>query len=139
MPDPTRRRLKIALAALGAVVVALLIFHAGVAVGSREALRARGPRLFAFGSSTAGLPHVFIVHGHGAIGSVTSVAQGSFTLLTRDGSSETVEIATTTAVRSASGEASTTALAAGDTVLVLGAPASDGAIRADVIRIFATP
>ncbi len=132
MPDPTAHRLRIALLTLAAIIVALLIFHAGIAVGSRRAFRDRGGD-FA-GRPPMGLPHVFIANGHGAIGSVESISPTSFTLKTRAGETETVMLATTTAVRAASGSATTT-LAAGETVLVLGTPSSQGAIKADVIRI----
>lgn len=135
MPEFTARRLRIALAALAAIVVALLIFHAGVAVGSRRVLRERGGPFFGRPSlSMMALPHVFIPDGHGAIGSVASVSPASFTLKTRAGETETVLIATTTAIRGANGSATTT-LVVGETVLVLGQPASQGAIKADVIRI----
>lgn len=132
MPDPSSRPVRIALAAFAALVVALLIFHAGVSVGTRRAFRERG---VAVGRPPAGLPHVFIVRGHGAIGVVEQVATSTFTLRTRDGGNETVDLASTTAIRTAAGEATTTVLARGDTVMVLGTPGASGAIQADLIRI----
>ena len=121
---------KIVLAALGAFILALLIFHAGVVVGSRH--HARGGRAF---SGRWELPHGFVEGGHGAIGTIESVATSSLTLMTRGGQAETVMFASGTAVHAAGSATSSAALMGGEHVLVLGTPDAAGRLVADVIRI----
>src|SRR4051794_25415138 len=83
---------------VGGIVVALLIFHAGVAYGERHAFgrmhglgRGAPPE---FGMFT----HSFIPQGHGAVGTITAVSSSTLTLQTRDGEVETVEVNVDTVV-----------------------------------------
>lgn len=128
---------------IGGVVVTFLIFHAGLVVGSHQGLRPRAdgtergfrPSLgFGFGMPT--LPDGYMPRGHGAVGVITSVALPTMMIEEPDGDSETVLLATTTLIDSASYAASSSALTAGMHVIVFGDPdESVERINAKVIHV----
>lgn len=120
---------------LGEVLVGLLIFHAGVAYGERNAFdRMNGtqesPPPFGFGF----LPHGFIPEGHGAVGTITAVTLPTFTLEERDGDEEVVRVSSSTNIRADVG--TDTTLQIGDAVVVIGEPNSDSEqMNAQLIHI----
>ena len=131
---------------LGALVLAALIFHAGVVVGSHD----HGPghnfdkgwfdAQIPFGAGTIPLPQGFIPGGHGALGTISSVALPAITVTTRDGVMLTVNVDSDTQIVGATpeGTSSPSSLAVGETIVVLGDPDdinSNGAIDARLIRI----
>lgn len=118
---------------VGALAIALLIFHAGFAIGSHRH-PPHGERRFGFHG--AELPHGYVAGGHGAVGVVESVASSSVSLQLRDGSIETLRLTDKTTIRSSNGATSTTALTPGQHIVALGTPGADGVISADLIRIF---
>lgn len=124
---------------LGVLLVALLIFHAGVVTGSHRHSPGRGGPGFGFRvpGFNVQLPRGFIPNGHGSVGTIQSVSTSSITLQTRDGTTQTVLLTGKTSIRTASGAASSTALSVGQQVIILGTPNDDGTISADLIR--ATP
>lgn len=124
-----------------AVLFALLLFLAGLAVGShRRFARAEDKRWGFHGPGfNVRLPHGFIEDGRGVVGTIQSAATSSLTVLARDGSVQTVLIRAETTVRDRSGAASSTALVSGETVTVLGVRNADGTISADLIRIGGRP
>lgn len=129
-------RARAVLGAVLALMVALLIFHAGVVVGSRHHFaEVRGLRMRAPFMGPVMLPHGFIEHGHGAVGIVASVATSTLTLTMRDGSSEAVRLATSTTVRGGASATTTAALAPGARVLILGEPDAGGVITAAAIQL----
>ena len=128
-----------AAAAFGALLLALLIFHAGVVFGSH-----RGPfnrpnldRGFRspFFPGNFELPHGFIPNNHGAVGTITALALPTFTMETRDGMAKTILVSTSTVIWSA-GTAGAEALSEGARVTVLGVLDNAGRIDAKVIRVF---
>ena len=135
------RKMRIAAGAFGALILALLIFHAGVVYGSHrnpfgrhDAERGFRPSFF---PENFELPHGFIPSGHGAVGTVSSVSLPTFTLKTRAGTSQTVSISSSTVIRSRSGIDIKT-LSVGNQVIVLGEPneqENQGSIEATIIRI----
>ena len=137
VPSP---RVRVILWCAGAVILASLIFHAGVAVGSHRHLRSgagewgfRGPGF------VLGLPHEFMHPGHGTVGIIEKISTSSLMIATRDGDSDTVLLSGATIVRRDAGDASSTVLQIGEHVIVLGAPThildSDDAINATFIRV----
>ncbi|MGH7936598.1 MAG: hypothetical protein ACREF8_06285 [Chthoniobacterales bacterium] len=110
---------------LGALLLAGLIFHAGVVVGSHEPVRYRGddegfhPPFPPFAGMT--LPQGFIRGGYGAAGTITAVSLPTITIRTRDGATESIYVGTSTAVSGTSSSSPAT-LAPGEFVIVIGDP-----------------
>lgn len=125
--------------ALGALFLAILIFHAGVAVGSHRHVRGKSEMEHGWGFRGPGFdvkfPRGFIAGSHGAVGIIVSVGSSSITLRTRDGETQTVLLTNTTVTRSESGDASSTTLSVGQHIIILGSPSDAGALTADLIRI----
>ena len=128
-----------------AIILAALIFHAGVVVGShRPLMQGRGPGAagdfnaqIPFGGGDVTLPQGFMPGGHGALGTIASITLPTLTLTSRDGVTLHVEVSSTTLIAGTSANAAST-LHAGDTVIVVGDPddtASDGAVDARLIRV----
>ena len=123
-----------------AIILALLIFHAGVAFGRhhgpfgrRDEHGFRHP-FFPGGFS---LPHGFIPNSHGAVGVVTSVSLPTVAMQTRDGMSQTIFISTSTIIKNAGGT-SAAALKVGSQIIVLGEPDGQGRVDAKLIRVIST-
>ena len=106
---------------IGALLIALLIFHTGVAIGSHRHHRERRGW------------HGFITEGHGAVGIIQEVASSSLRMQMRDDSPQTVWLTSTTIIRG--DDASSTTLVAGQQIVVLGTPRGDGTLSADLIHI----
>lgn len=124
----------------GFFLVALLIFHAGVAVGAR---RHPPGRMGSPGAHVRGagfdipVPRGFIPEGHGTVGSIESIDSDADSLVVRlrDGSLRTVHMGNSPLIRTETGDASSTALKTGQFVVILGVPDDDGAISARLIRV----
>jgi hypothetical protein len=102
---------------LAALVIAALIFLAGMSFGERRVRHERDETTFA--SSFLGglpLPNGFITRGHGAVGTVMSVSAAAFTLKERDGDTVDVTLASTTP------RSGTSTIATGEFVVVIGDP-----------------
>ena len=122
-----------------------LVFHAGVVAGSRNPLHNRpmpgGPGFEAhipFGGAVM-LPEGFMPSGHGALGTISSIALPILTLTSRDGTTLNVEISSTTQVTGLTGGAD---LVVGDTIIVLGDPKDTderGEVDARLIRVLSMP
>jgi len=127
------RTVRVVAGVVGVLFLAALIFHAGVVYGSHrnpfgrhDAGRGFRPPFFPGGFE---LPHGFISNAHGAVGTVTTLALPTITMQTREGTSQTILVGTSTITRGG------TALSVGDEVLVLGEPDSQGRIDATLIRV----
>ena len=122
----------------GIVLLALLIFHAGISVGSHRRVSPRNDAGWGFrapGGFNIRMPRGYISDGHGAVGAIESVASSSVSLKTRDGRMQTVLLTGATTVRNSAGYASSSPLSVGQQIVVLGTPDSDGNIVADLIRV----
>lgn len=124
---------------IAGLVIALLIFHAGVAVGEHRAnsgfFIARGGAAFPF------LPHSYMEGGHGVVGTISKLALPTTTITTRDGASEQVAITKETQIRDGAETLSPANLAVGEEVIVVGEP-QDGdegtAVDALLVRVLST-
>lgn len=107
--------------ALAALFVALLIFLAGVSAGRRSTLHlvARGFHP-TFAPEGFDLPPGFMPAGHGAVGTVTSLASGMILLQEPDGEVVRVGISSSTIFKGFTEGTST--VKAGDHIIVLGTP-----------------
>ena len=141
---------------LGGVVVLLLAFGFGVAVGSRElAFRTRfGENYFQnfygpggavsfsnMNSSGSGngmpMPGMFRPsNAHGATGKIIDVASGSFSMADGDGDEFSVALPAGTLIRQGAVTIAPGGLRVGDMIAVIGAPNEQGQIEARFIRVF---
>lgn len=127
---------------LGAFVLALLIFHAGIVVGEHRGRFSRayernrdGSFRPAFFPGDFVMPHTFLRGAHGAVGTVSSVSDAAprvVTLRTREGENSTILVATTTLIQSVTGADT---LSEGDQIIALGEPDDQGRIQATMVRI----
>ncbi|MFI5260665.1 MAG: hypothetical protein ACHQU0_02630 [Candidatus Paceibacteria bacterium] len=132
------RHVRLAVGILGSLFLAALIFHAGVVVGSHQGFAREGqfgrgfrPPFFPGGFE---MPHGFIQDGHGAVGAVTAITLPTLVLQTREGTSQTIVVGTSTVLRSMDGPGVPT-LSVGDTIIVLGEPDDQNRVHAAFIRI----
>ncbi len=133
-------------AALGAILVILIIFQAGVLIGYERGTHAlnwetdmgRGmgdPR-----SMLAPFMHdTDDPSSHGAIGTVVSVHQPLFMVKGASQAERVVVIVPSTLIRRMHTMASTSDILPGTQVVVIGAPGVDGRLQADFIRILPAP
>jgi hypothetical protein len=128
---------------LGAVVVLLLVFGAGVAVGYRSGLFSSRfgenyYRNFVGGGpgSPMGMPSP--ASQHGTIGTVISV--GSSTIATKDpgGNEQSIVVDEDTVIREADRTITIDGIEDGDQIAVIGEPNDVGQIDARFIRVFDT-
>lgn len=139
------RAFKWAIIGFGALLVALLIFDAGFALGARHAFERHGHEahgggpVFQLGGYGFSLPRGFTPGEHGAVGTIQSISLPTFTLSERDGDMQTVTITPTTVIKGATSTLMQSDLHAGQQVIVLGNPrtaSSSESIQAVFIRIF---
>ena len=135
------------IAALGVLLVALVIFLAGTAVGYREAGFAgewNSNYLRQFGGPGSPL----VGHGdqddsfmsaHGAFGEVIGVRLPEIMVKGPEEGEKTVIVSGDTTVRRFHEAATTTDIAPGETVVVIGEPDSQGIIHASLVRIMPPP
>lgn len=117
---------------LGALVLALLIFHAGYALGTRRGLPSgpdRAVRVGGFGISKFMPPQTFIVGGHGAAGTIATVTLPTIILKQNDGDDETVLVTASSTIRPPE------PLSAGQYVIILGTPEGSSTLQAKLIEI----
>lgn len=141
--------LRSAIVGLGVVFVALLIFQAGIFVGYHKAQF--GHRMGdgyerTFGAPATGMRGMMnnafgpgFPDGHGAFGSVVSVAPGLLVVAAPDKTEKTVHVATSTEVRRFRDTISLSELHVGDIVTIFGEPAADGSIDARLVRLMPAP
>lgn len=127
---------------IGGLLVALVIFQAGIFVGYRNAAfsiswdkahygNARDPKsIFApFGRDMDDR------NPHGAIGEVISVQFPTLMIKGPSGNEAIVLIGSTTSIRNMRNQASTSDIKIGDQIVTVGDPDEQGQIRATLIRI----
>jgi len=128
---------------IGVVVFSFLIFHAGVVFGthrnpfggpSDRSDMSRGFRPPFFPGDFE-MPHGFIPNSHGAVGAITEITLPTFRMETREGTSQTISIGTSTIIRNIDDSADTSALSIGNQIIVIGDTNSEGHIGAKLIRI----
>ncbi len=133
-----KKNIRKILVGIGVLFLAVLIFHAGISVGSHRHVSPRNDASWGFrapGGFNIRMPRGFISNGHGAVGTIQSVASSSVSLKTRDGRTQTVLLTGATTIKNSAGYASSSPLSVGQQIVVLGTPDSDGNIAADLIRV----
>jgi hypothetical protein len=129
---------------VGFLVIAIVIFEAGVFVGFHKAAFAYGweqnyGRNFGDPRGALGFPDRALPIGHGADGRVISVSKGSFVVVGGDEAEKTIRVSSSTIIRAASGATTSAALANGSYVVVIGEPDASGTVSAQLVRILPPP
>jgi hypothetical protein len=129
---------------VGFLIIAIVIFEAGVFVGFHKASFAYGweqnyGRNFGDPRGQFGFPDRALPIGHGADGRVISVSKGSFVVAGGDEAEKTIRVSSSTIIRAASGATTSAALANGSYVVVIGEPDASGTVSAQLVRILPAP
>lgn len=137
------KRFKIAIITVGVLIIAALIFQAGMFVGFHRANfgrnsdknysanfgpRPRGPHMI--GGMYDRLPNA-----HGAIGKIVKAELPTIIVVDNDGTEKVVLIKDDTIIRSSNGNNNSSALKLDSYVVVIGSPNDTGQIEAKFIRI----
>ncbi|MFZ2881726.1 MAG: DUF5666 domain-containing protein, partial [Candidatus Moraniibacteriota bacterium] len=154
------RKLKIAIIVFGAMLIALIIFASGVAVGFRKArfsyqwgqnyernFMGHGP------AGPGGMPvrsgeregmRDFLRgpegpdfrNAHGLAGAIISIADNNVIVRDRDGKENTVAVDDRTIIKRNADDLKISDLKVDDQVVVMGAPNDQGVVSAKLIRVF---
>jgi hypothetical protein len=131
---------------IGAAVIVLIIFQAGVFVGYRKASFAYrfGDNYYRTFNRRTPAPLGFPVGdkffvSHGAAGQVMSISLPTFVVAGPDSVEKTVLVGTSTLVRKLDAELKPEDIKTGDFVVVIGDPNDDSQIQAKLIRILPDP
>jgi hypothetical protein len=135
---------KIILISGGTLIVLLTVFLAGIAVGFHKAsfsyrVGTHYEALFGKNDMQMIAPPFDadeIPGGHEAAGKIIAVELPVFVVVGSDNIEKKIEIATSTVITELRGAASSSAIAIGDSVVVIGMPGADSDIAAQFIRIF---
>ena len=135
---------KKAVIAVGALLVLLLVFQAGVYVGIRKAgFSARlGDNYYRAVGSIREMPGPFgeeLSGGEGAAGKVISVSLPTFVVEDRDNTEKIVSLQNTDDIKYLRDATSSGAITPGRFVIVIGEPDADGKINASFVRILPAP
>ncbi len=138
------RKFKGILIAIGAIIILLIVFRAGMGFGYRRALFSEqwgknyernflGPRP---GLGMRGFNDPSIMNSHGASGSIIKVNADSIIIKGDDGLERNILVGTTTVIKQFQDTVKITDLKVNDRVVVIGEPSAQGEIDAKLIRIF---
>jgi len=138
------KKTNVALAIFGSIAVVFVVFALGVYAGYRKAIFATGRSDNYYRDFLGGAPSDFApanapgmpLNTHGIVGTVIDVASTSIVVRDSDNDEESVQILPGTIIRMMDRTIDVDGIAVGDTVAVIGEPASDGQIGARFVRIF---
>ena len=136
------KKVRLTAGVIGALVLTLLIFHVGVVFGSHrnsfggpsgrpDMVPGFRPPFF---PGDFALPHGFIPNAHGAVGAITAITLPTLTMETREGTSKTILVSTSTIIQNGENPKNVT-LSVGGQIIVLGDTDSEGRIGAKIIRM----
>lgn len=132
------------LTGVGFLIIAIVVFEAGVFVGFHRAeFAASWERNYArdFGDprGTFGMPSDTVPNGHGADGRIVSVAYPAFVVAGQNEAEKTVTISSSTVIRIGHDATSSDALKKNMYVVIIGDPDASGAVAAELIRVLPPP
>ncbi|MCX6766772.1 MAG: hypothetical protein NT170_03275 [Candidatus Moranbacteria bacterium] len=149
------KKFKIAALAVGVVILMLVSFAGGVAVGFHKArfsykfgenyernfvggpfqepgmMGGRGPQGMMGGFEGNGFRN-----GHGIAGAIISVADNKIVIKDRDGQENTISVSDQTLIKSGQDTIKIADLKQDEQIVVMGRPGDNGTINADLIRVF---
>ena len=128
------------LCGVGIVLIALLIFYAGVNVGFHKASFGRAwgenyERNFGFGPDHPMLGNDNFPNANGAIGKIINIELPTIIVQDKDNTEKVVLLKTDTAIEKAMASIQPSALSVNDFVVVIGSPNDQGQIVAKFIRV----
>jgi hypothetical protein len=130
---------RIAASIAGGLILAALIFDAGVDIGARHH-GPPGPDHEPFMAFGIPLPRAYMNHGHGTVGEVRSVGTSTVTIASPDGDQDLVWITGSTIIETPQGPGAMSSLATGTKVIIIGSPnESREHISAILIRVLPPP
>lgn len=140
------KKFKVLLSVLGGVILALLIFQAGMFVGYRKAAFSFGYgdnyyRMFGerhhggFMGMRSGIFDEGLTESHGVIGKIVKVELPTIVVSGRDGIEKVVLITPDTIIRRLRDTIPSTDLKAGDMIAVIGSPNTRSEVEAKYIRL----
>lgn len=148
------RKFKIAALGTGALVLALLIFAAGVAVGFKKARFSysfgenyernfMGSRMGRGGFGPGGMMGFArgfegrdFRNAHGLAGEIISISDNNIVMKDRDNKENTVQVSDKTVINRFRDTIKLSDLKNGDQIVVMGRPGDNGVINAELIRVF---
>lgn len=136
---------RVALWAVGGLVVLLLVFQAGIFIGYRRAVFTFGGgenyyRAFDRRPGPLGVPRGGdLFNAHGAAGKILSINLPTFIMEDRDGAERVILISDDTQIRKFRNDATPSDLRQNDFVVVIGSPDDKAEIQARLIRILPPP
>lgn len=149
IPDISKAKtVRVIISGLCVIIVALLIFQAGMFVGYRKAMFAGGmsdeySRTFI---GRRGMPDMMdgfigkdVPGGHGAVGKVVQVNGPVLVVADSNDTEKEVVTASSTLVRKFRDEASLSDIQVDDYIVVIGSPNAKGQIEAKLIRLMPPP
>jgi hypothetical protein len=137
MKDPLQSpKLRAILVILGAVIVLLVVFALGTAVGYHRALFASRFGENYYNNFYGGPPGRMSFSMHGVAGEVIDLGSSTISVKDQDGDEQSVEISSTTVIRKEDSTVTLDQVDIGDMITVIGGPNATGQIEARFIRIF---
>ena len=146
------KKFKIVALVVGMVIIALVSFAGGVAVGFHKARFSYqwganyernfvGPRMGASGpGGQEGMMPGFVGQGfrnaHGTAGQIVSVSGNNIVIQDRNNQENTVTVGSNTIIKDRQNTINLSDLKAGEQIVVIGRPGNNGTINADLIRVF---
>jgi hypothetical protein len=148
------KKFKIAALGVGAIIIALVSFAGGVAIGFHKArfsykfgenyernfvgnplqgrgMMERGPRGMVDDFGGRGMRN-----GHGIAGAIISVANNQIVIKDRNGQENTISVSDKTLIKRGQETISVNDLKNDEQIVVMGQPGDNGTINADLIRVF---
>lgn len=146
------KKFKIAALAVGVVIVALVSFAGGMAIGFRKARFSykfgenyernfvggpfQGSQGEMMGRGSRGMMGDFR-NAHGLAGTIISIADSNLIIKDKDGKENTIAVTDKTIIKRQRDDIKISDLKQDDQVVVIGSPGDNGVINADLIRVFA--
>jgi hypothetical protein len=150
------KMLKVAALAVGGILVVLVSFAGGVAIGLKKArfsydfgknyernfvggpfqgpgMMDRGPRGMMPDFEGRGFRN-----GHGIAGTIISIVDNKIVIKDRDGQENTITVSDQTLIKSGQNTIKISDLKQDEQIVVMGRPGDNGTINADLIRVFAS-
>ncbi len=131
------------LVSIGALILLLLVFQAGVFVGFRKAgfsFKWGDNYHRAFGGPRNGFLRDFegrdFISGHGTAGTIAKIDANSFVIKDQSGVEKIVNFDSSTSIKKGNVDVSFKDIKVDDRVVVIGTPKDDGSIEAKIIRVF---
>jgi len=130
------KKIKAILLILGAVIVLLVVFALGAAVGYHRALFSTRFGEDYYRNFYGGSAGPMAMSMHGVAGEVIDVATSTISVRDANGNEESVAIIPDTVIREGDTTIMLNAVTVGETLTVIGGPNANGQIEARLIRIF---